>query len=86
MPVAQLVSAGPSVATGIGTGPPGEAALPAVKTSTPVSVTSKVCSVRILAMSHEREAIPVRTKLSSPLAINGHISPFIRPVNLTRFP
>ncbi len=38
-------SAAPLVAPGTGTGPPGEVAVLTVSTSTPVSVTSSVCSV-----------------------------------------
>lgn len=39
----------PSRTAGIGIGPPGEFSLAAVKISTPVSVTSKVCSRCMLA-------------------------------------
>lgn len=65
-------------------GPPGEFSLAAVKTSTPVSVTSKVCSRRILAQFWRRTIHIARTKLSGPFAINGRICPIIRPVNLAR--
>lgn len=49
---ALLASVGPPVAVGIGIEPPGESAFAAVKTSTPVSVTSKVCSIFSLALDH----------------------------------
>lgn len=39
----------PLSVVGMGIGPPGESSSLAVKTSTPVSVTSKVCSPEILA-------------------------------------
>ena len=71
---------------GIGTGPPGEFSFAAVKTSTPVSVTSKVCSICVmLELDHKREILFVRTKLSSPFAINSYICPVIRPINFPRF-
>lgn len=76
----------PFVVVGIGIGPPGEFSFRAVKTSTPVSVTSKVCSMRMLALDHKREMIFVHTKLSSPLAINSYICPLIRPIDLPRLP
>lgn len=44
-PSSEAVDLAPSVNAGIGMGPPGEFSSPAVKTSTPVSVTRKVCSV-----------------------------------------
>lgn len=42
-----------SAVIGIGTGPPGDFSLAAVKTSTLVSVTSKVCSTRMLALGRK---------------------------------
>src|SRR3954462_3709142 len=73
------------VVVGIGIGPPGEFSFAAVKTSTPVSVTSKVCSIRMLALGHKRERPFEHTKLSSPFAINSYVCPVIRPVDFTRF-
>jgi hypothetical protein len=82
---APLAFAVPFVVVGIGIGPPGELSFAAVKTSTPVSVTSKVCSIHMLALDHKREMLFVHTKLSSPLAINSYVCPVIRPINFARF-
>lgn len=73
------------VVVGIGIGPPGEFSFAAVKTSTPVSVTSKVCSIRMLAFGHKREMLFVHTKLSCPFAINSYVCPVIRPIDFPRF-
>jgi len=75
----------PFVAVGIGIGPPGEFSFAAVKTSTPVSVTSKVCSIHILALGHNKKCCFEQTKLSSPFAINSSVCPVIRPKNFPRF-
>lgn len=82
---APLAFAVPFVVVGIGTGPPGEFSFAAVKTSTPVSVTSKVCSISMLALGHKREILFAHTKLSSPFAINSYVCPVIRPVDFPRF-
>ena len=50
---APLVFAAPFVAVGIGIGPPGESSFRAVRTSTPVSVTSMVCSLHMLALDRK---------------------------------
>lgn len=54
--VAPLVFAVSFGVAGIGIGPPGEFSFFAVKTSTPVSVTNKVCSRHLLAFGNRRLA------------------------------
>jgi len=71
---------------GIGIGPPGEFSLLAVRTSTPVSVTSNVCSVSSSAWDHRHQTLLARTELGSPFAINRHIGPVVRPIHLLRLP
>lgn len=74
-----------SAVTGISTGPPGDFSLAAVKTSTPVSVTSKVCSTRMLALGRKYKMLIVLTKLSSPFAIHSYICPVIWPILFSGF-
>ena len=68
-------------------GPPGELSVAAVKTSTPVSVTSKVCSNYFL-VSNSLSLVSslIHTKLSSPFAVNSDIRPLVRPINFSGFP
>lgn len=68
-------------------GPPGELSVAAVKTSTPVSVTSKVCSNHFL-VSNSLSLVSslIHTKLSSPFAVNSDIRPLVGPINFSGFP
>lgn len=71
---------------GMGIGPPGEFSNLAVKTSTPVSVTSSVCSISCyvsvpkLELSFERCLL---TKLCCPFAVRRSVCPIIRPTNFS---
>lgn len=82
---ASLASAVPFVVVGMSIGPPGEFSFAAVKTSTPVSVTSKVCPIVCKsALGHKHGMRFVHTKLSSPLAVNSDICPVIWPTDFPR--
>lgn len=74
----------PLSGVGIGIGPPGEFSNLSVKTSTPVSVTSKVCSSRMSILGSERSLHAVLTKLSRPFAIHCYVRPVIRPIDFPR--
>lgn len=71
--------------SGISTGPPGDVAVLAVSTSTPVSVTRSVCST---TSQHSSSTYLCQglTKLRSALPVNSRVRPLVRPVYLLRLP
>lgn len=79
LPLAPFVTSWLATGVGIGSGPPGDVGRRAVRTSTPVSVTSKVCSAKPSA----RQINPVKairpTELCRPLAIQRDTRPVVRP-------
>ena len=79
---AALAATFPSVVVGISIGPPGELALSAVRTSTPVTVTSNVCSTRCQYQTIHSHHLIVRTELGSPFAVDSDVCPIVRPVDL----
>lgn len=68
----------PLVASGIGTGPPGESGSLAVSTSTPSSVTSRVCSALRQYKQLEIHTLKL-TKLRSQRAVLRDTCPVVRP-------
>lgn len=68
------------------TGPPGESPFLAVNTSTPVSVTSIVCSTcRLVSKDIPFEVERRHTELCRPFAIDGCISPLVWPIHILVF-
>lgn len=70
-----------SVSLGIGIGPPGESSFLAVNTSTPVSVTSTVCSTQVSAVSRATREVHPRTHQTAQSASRRPSHSSSRPAN-----
>jgi len=73
----------PFHAPGMATGPPGEDSVRAVRISTPVSVTSNVCSTNRVSRQDRAWVGCTRTELGSELPIDGGSGPVVWPRHIS---